>query len=414
MVVNRLRKRLPENDWQITIVDESVNHNYQPGFLFLPFGKYSPDSITKPTAKFIPSGVNKVTGSIDVVDPDANQVRLTDGTVLPYDQLVIATGVSPRPDQTPGMLGPLWRESVFDFYTMEGASALADKLATWDGGRLVVHITEMPIKCPVAPLEFAFLADSYFTDRGMRDRVEMTYVTPLDSAFTKPVASHLLGGMLEDRRIRVEPDFYIESVDNDRRMIVSYDEREIPFDVLVTVPVNMGADFVGRSGLGNEMNCVPVDHGTFLARGHDNIFAVGDAADIPTSKAGSVAHFAIELFTENFLQHIRGEEMTHLFDGHANCFVESGDGKAMLIDFNYEVQPLPGKYPVPGVGPLTLMEETSVNHLGKMAFKWLYWHALLPGRPIPLPARMSMSGKHDVSEGAPGASTKQDERKELV
>ena len=235
-------------------------------------------------------------------------------------------------------------------------------MKAWDGGRLVVHIAEMPIKCPVAPLEFAFLADSFFRQRGMRDRVEMTYVTPLDGAFTKPMASKLLGGMLEERNIGLESDFYVETIDNESKTLVSYDEREIPFDLLVTVPVNMGAEFIGRSGLGNELNCVPVDHGTFQSAAWDNIFALGDAADVPTSKAGSVAHFAIELFAENFVQHINGEEMTHLFDGHANCFVESGDGKAMLIDFNYDTQPLPGQVPAARNRALSLMEETALNH----------------------------------------------------
>jgi sulfide:quinone oxidoreductase len=340
--------------------------------------------------------VTAVLGEIDQIEPAANRVRMTDGTHLEYDQLVVATGVTPRSDQTPGMEGPEWRKSVFDFYTLEGATALADKLRNWDGGKLVIHITEMPIKCPVAPLEFAFLADSFFEQRGVRDRVEMTYVTPLDGAFTKPVASKLLGGMLDERKIHLEPDFYVESIDNENKTLLSYDEREIPFDLLVTVPVNMGASFIQRSGLGNEINCVPVDHGTFLSTAWDNIFAVGDAADIPTSKAGSVAHFAIELFTENFIQHIHGEEMTHIFDGHANCFVESGDGKAMLIDFNYDTQPLPGKYPLRGIGPMSLMEETALNHYGKLMFKWIYWNALLPGRPLPIPALMSMAGKKAV------------------
>jgi sulfide:quinone oxidoreductase len=254
----------------------------------------------------------------------------------------------------------------------------------------------MPIKCPPAPLEFAFLADDFFKERGLRDRVEITYVTPLDGAFTKPVASKLLGGMLEERGITLEPDFLIERVDNETRAIVSYDEREIPFDLLVTVPLNMGADFVARSGLGNELNYVPVDKHTFLSPDWDNVFAIGDAADLPTSKAGSVAHFAVEIFMENFLQHIRGERMTHSFDGHANCFVESGAGRAMLIDFNYDTEPLPGKYPFPGVGPMTLMEERRINHWGKLAFRWLYWNALLPGRRLPVPTAMSMTGKKQV------------------
>lgn len=398
MIANRLRPLLPDDEWTITLVDSDLDHHYQPGYLFIPFGTYSPQEVVKPKKEFIPPGVALTVGEIDRVEPEAGRVLLTDGTALTYDYLVIATGTTPRPDQTPGMDGDEWRKSVFDFFTLEGATALADKLATWEGGRLVVHLTELPIKCPVAPLEFTFLADAFFKSRGMRDRVEITYVTPLDGAFTKPVASKHLGGMLEERKIAIETDFYIESVDNERKRIVSFDEREVPFDLLVTVPLNMGADYIARSGLGNELNFVPVDNATFLSREWDNIFAIGDAADIPTSKAGSVAHFAVEIFTENFLQHIKGLEMTHAFDGHANCFIESGGGKALLIDFNYDIEPLPGKYPLPGIGPFSLLEETEINHFGKLMFKWVYWNALLPGRDLPLPALMSMAGKKEVPE----------------
>ena len=314
--------------------------------------------------------------------------------MLPYDQLVIATGTTPRPDQTPGMLGPEWRRSIFDFYTLEGAEALAEALSRFERGRLVVHVTEMPIKCPVAPLEFTFLAEAWLRERGIRDRVEVVYVTPLDGAFTKPVASAHLGGMLEERKVHVETDFMVERIDTEQKMLVSYDEREIPFDLLVTVPLNMGADFVAASGLGDELNYVRVDKHTQLSKQFDNIFAIGDASDIPASKAGSVAHFSVEIFVGNFLEHIAGLPMTGAFDGHANCFVESGDDKALLIDFNYDTEPLPGKYPFPFVGPMDLLKETRANHLGKLAFRWIYWNVLLPGRPVPLPALMSMAGKH--------------------
>jgi sulfide:quinone oxidoreductase len=395
MVANRMRPLLPGGEWQITVVDQDETHHYQPGYLFIPFGHYRPDEILRSRTRYLASGVDLVIGQIDRVRPEEDVVTLVDGTDVPYDFLVIATGVEPRPDQTPGMTEG-WGKNVFDFYTLAGARALGERLSTWDGGRLVVHITEMPIKCPVAPLEFAFLADSFFEERGMRDRVDITYVTPLDGAFTKPVAAGLLGDMLEERGIRIEPDFYIERVDVDAGAIVSFDERAVPFDLLVTVPLNMGATYVERSGMGNELNCVPVDKHTFLSPHWDNVFAIGDAADLPISKAGSVAHFAVEVFVDNFLEHIKGEPMTHSFDGHANCFVESGAGKAMLIDFNYDVEPLPGRYPVPGIGPLTLLGESRVNHWSKLAFRWLYWNALLPGRDLPVPTAMSMRGKKRV------------------
>ncbi len=412
MVANKLSKRLDPQEWSITVVDRDDQHHYQPGYLFVPFGELSADQVVRSRHAQLADEVEFLTGTIDRVDAGASEVLLEDGRKLGYDQLVIATGTTPRPDQTEGMLGPEWRKSIFDFYTLEGAQALANALLRFDHGRLVVHITEMPIKCPVAPLEFTFLVEGFLRERGLRDRVEMVYVTPLDGAFTKPIASAYLGQMLEERKVHVEPDFMIERVDQDRKALVSFDEREVPFDLLVTIPLNMGADFVARSGLGDELNYVPVDRGTLLSKAHDNIFAIGDASDIPASKAGSVAHFSVDIFVENFLQHIGGRAMTGAFDGHANCFVESGDGKALLIDFNYDTEPLPGKYPLPVVGPMDLLKPTRANHLGKLAFRWIYWNVLLPGRPVPLPALMSMVGKVPQEEAlkhAPIHGGKQEE-----
>jgi sulfide:quinone oxidoreductase len=394
MVANKLRHKLSKHEWEIVVVDRDDAHVYQPGLLLLPFGVYTPDELVKPRHRFLPHDVELVLAGVDRVDAEHNTVVLDDGREWAYDQLVVATGTSPRPDQTPGLLGPEWGRSIFDFYTLEGATSLGQKLATWSGGRLVVHIVEMPIKCPVAPLEFTFLADAFFHELGMRDSVDITYVTPLDGAFTKPVAAHRLGGMLEERQVRLEGDFVVDRVDDERHVLVSMDEREIPFDLLVTVPLNMGADFVARSGLGDDLNYIAVDKHTNLSVKYDNLWALGDAADLPTSKAGSVAHFSVELFVDNFLAHIDGRPMTHEFDGHANCFVESGHDKGLLIDFNYDTEPLPGHYPLPGVGPFTLLDETRANHLGKLGFRWAYWHLLLPGRRMPVPTLMSMSGKH--------------------
>ncbi len=399
MIANKLRRRLDRADWHIAIVDADDAHLYQPGYVFMPFGRYTPAQLTRSRRSCLPDGVEFVVGEIDWVDADTDTVTLEDGRTLGYDYLVIATGVTPRPDETPGMLGPEWRRSIFDFYTIDGAEALAAAMKDFPGGRLVVHITDMPIKCPVAPLEFAFLADAYFRRQGRRDQVELTFVTPLSGAFTKPIASARLGTMLGERKIELETDFLVERIDAEQKQLISYDGREIDFDLLVTVPLNMGADFIKRSGLGDELNLVPVDKHTMLSTKHANIFAVGDASDIPTSKAGSVAHFAVDVFVGNFRQHVDGRPMTGSFDGHANCFIESGDGKGLLIDFNYDTEPLPGRYPFAGAGPFRLLAESRLNHLGKLAFRWIYWHLLLPGRPIPLPAHMSMAGKHRETEG---------------
>jgi sulfide:quinone oxidoreductase len=404
MVSNKLRSELAADEWSITVVDRDDEHVYQPGLLLLPFGVYRPDELVKPRDRFLPAGVELLLGEIDRVDADARTVALVDGRRLEYDFLIIATGTSPRPDQTPGMAEGIAAGNVHEFYTLPGATRLRRALEEFDHGRLVVHVTEMPIKCPVAPLEFTFLADAYFAERGMRDRVEITYVTPLEGAFTKPIASRHLGGMLDERKVHLEPDFVVESIDPDARKLVSMDEREVEYDLLVTIPLNMGADFLARSGLGDDLNYVPVDKHTLLSKAHDTIFVLGDATDIPASKAGSVAHFEVELFVDNFLAHIAGKPMTRSFDGHANCFIESGHGKALLIDFNYDTEPLPGKYPLPVVGPFSLLAESRVNHLGKLGFRWIYWNILLRGRAMPVPALMSMAGK-DTGASSAGPSS---------
>lgn len=393
MTANKLYRLLDSLEWEITLVDQDARHYYQPGFLFIPFGTYTEKDVIKPKRTFIPDGVTLIMADITAIDPENNQVHLTDNLVLAYDFLVIATGTHPRPEETPGMAEEGWQKSIYDFYTLEGATALAQHLHDWEGGRLVLNIVDMPIKCPVAPLEFIFLADSYFRQKGMRDRVDLTLVTPLSGAFTKPKAAALLNGMLAEKQINVVPDFYLEQVEPASKRLISYDEEEVEYDLLVTVPLNMGADIVADAGLGDDLNHVKVDKHNFLSTQYDNIFALGDAANLPTSKAGSVAHFAVEIFTENFENYVAQKALPCAFDGHANCYVETGFGKGMLIDFNYDVEPLPGKYPLPGLGPFSLLQESRLNHWGKMSFRWIYWNMLLKGKPLPVPTNMSMAGK---------------------
>jgi sulfide:quinone oxidoreductase len=393
MVVNRLRHRLDPADWEITIVDREPSHHYQPGYLFIPFGIYRASEVQKPKRDFIPPGVNVVMAPVEAIDPAQQRVTLAGGRHLPYDYLVIATGTHPTPSQTPGLESPALGDSIHQYYSLEGAVALYQRLKTWDGGRLVINIMETPFKCPVAPLEFTFLADWWFHERGIRDRVELIFATPLGEVFTKPIAARHLAYLLEEKKVTVQTDFYVERVDSDRNTLVAYDGRELAYDLLVTVPVNMGAEVIGASGLGDELRHVPVDKGTFLSPQYPNIFAIGDAAALPTSKAGAVAHFSVEVFAENFPRYVDGLEMLERFDGHANCFIESGFGKGLLIDFNYDTEPLPGKFPLPGIGPFSLLEETVTNHWGKMLFRWVYWNLLLRGREVPIPVEMSMYGK---------------------
>jgi sulfide:quinone oxidoreductase len=395
IMASTLRNKLPKGEWTITLVDRAPDHYYQPGYLFMPFGIYKDNDVRRPMTRTVPRGIDYREADVDRVDAAANRVFLPDGTEIPYDVLIIATGVHPAPEQVEGMVNGDWRKNVHEFYTFEGAKALTERLKSWQGGRLVVHICEMPIKCPVAPLEFTFLADAWLQEKGLREKTEIVYVTPMSGAFTKPVASGILTRLLDEKRISVVHDFAIARVDAEKKSIVSWDEKEVPYDLLVTVPPNMGAEMIDRSGLGDELNYVPTDKHTLQCKAHANIFVIGDATDCPTSKAGSVAHFESEVLTENILHFIAGQPLRSRFDGHANCFIESGHGKAFLLDFNYDQEPVTGTFPLPALGPMRLLAESRLNHLGKMAFRWVYWNILLPGWPIPLVGhKMSLRGKN--------------------
>jgi sulfide:quinone oxidoreductase len=395
MMANHLNHELDKNEWEIDIIDERTEHYYQPGFLFLPFDIYEPQDIVKSIREFIPKRVRLLTDKIELIDAKNNLVKMGSGDQLHYNILIIATGTDIAPEEITGMAGKEWHKSVFDFYTFRGALALRNKLRDWQGGKLVVHITEMPIKCPVAPLEFSFLADSYFKHKHMRDKVEITYVTPLSGAFTKPKASEALGHLLVEKDIHIESDFAIAEVDNENKKIIDYSGREIPFDLLVTVPTNKGDELIERSGLGDELNYVPTNKATLQSKAYPNIFVIGDASNIPISKAGSVAHFEGEILTENITRFIKGEPLKEEFDGHCNCFIETGNGKALLIDFNYTHEPVDGTFPFPGIGPLRLLKESRMNHMGKLAFRWIYWNMLLKGTHIPfVSATMNEAGKH--------------------
>lgn len=382
MMANHLRRRLPRAEWRMRLVDRSENHLYQPGLLFLPFGNYTESQIVRKTRDFLPSGVEFIHAEIDEIRPRDHAVTLANGNTLSYDVLIVATGCRTAPEETEGMLGPKWRDNIHDFYTLDGARALREKLANFPGGRVIVHVNEMPVKCPVAPLEFTFLADTFFKRKGIRERVSLTYVTPLSGAFTKPKASRKLGHLLGDKRIELVTDFVAERVDQENDKLVCFDGREVPYDLLVTTPTNMGDEAVRRSGLGDDLDFIATHKRTLQSLEYPDVFVLGDATNLPASKAGSVAHFESETLADNVLRYIHGEPLKEEFDGHSNCFIESGDGKALLIDFNYEHEPHEGGFPF-FFGPMRLLEESRLNHLGKLAFRHVYWNVLLKARPLP-------------------------------
>ena len=381
LAANRLRHELGDAA-AITVVDRDNNHIYQPGLLLVPFGLARPDKIVRPRARQLAPGIGYQQSAVDHVDIERREVHLEAGTVLPYDVLIVATGAALLPGETDGLTEAMAQGRAFSFYEPAGAAALRDALARFDGGRIVVNVVDMPIKCPVAPLEFAFLADWYFHRRGIRDRVDLTYVTPLDGAFTKAIASRELSGLLGRKGVRLVTEFNTGEVDAAGGRLISFDGREAGFDLAVVVPAHGGQAYIGRSpGLGDALGFVPCDERTLQAKASPDIFVIGDAADIRASKAGSVAHFEGEVLVRNVRSFLAAQPLSARFDGHTNCFIETGFGKALLIDYNYETEPATGRFPGP-VG-LPLLKESRLNHLGKLGFQQFYWHLLLPGRSVP-------------------------------
>lgn len=397
LLSNLMSHKLDMKEWEITVVDKSAEHHYQPGYLFLPFKIYGYNGktdIVKPIREPLPSSVKFVQATANLIDHANKKVETTAGT-LAYDWLVLAMGCTVAPGEVDGLTDAM-RKNAGTFYNLEGALALQPKLENFKEGTLVMHITDMPIKCPVAPIEFSFLADYFFQLKGVRKDIEISLVTPLTGAFTKPVATKVLSNMMDEKRIKLVPNFNIDAVDGDKRILTSFGGETVNYDLLVTIPPNVGPEVIENSGLGNGLGFAVTDNHTLKSKKADCVYVVGDNSNVPTSKAGSVAHFEAEIIAENLLREIKGQEPHPDFDGHSNCFIESGFHKAFLIDFNYDVEPVHGNYPWPGVGPMKLLENSHLNHYGKMAFKWVYWHLLLtghlPGDPL-VPIQMSLKGK---------------------
>ena len=391
MVATKLREKLEESEWKITVIDRDWQHHYQPGWLFIPFGIYTQADCVKPKLDFVLKGIEFVLDEVTNIDPVKKRIKTKKGH-YDYDWLVVATGCRIMPGEVEGMMEG-WRGDIQDYYTPDGAVALHKKWKYFKKGRIVLNIAEMPIKCPVAPLEFIFMADWYFTVNGVRNDIELELVTPLSGAFTKPMASAALTKLCEEKNIKITPNFDLAEVNAASKIITSAKGDEVNYDLLVAIPPNFGAQVIIDSEIGDPMGYIDTDNGTLKAKKYENMYVVGDATNVPTSKAGAVAHYESDIIVMNLIREIEGQEPLPEFDGHATCFIVTGYEKASLIDFNYKVEPLPGKYPFPGLGPFSLLGESYVNYWGKMMFKWVYFNMMLKGKELPLEPQMFMAGK---------------------
>ncbi|MGA7563940.1 MAG: FAD/NAD(P)-binding oxidoreductase [Desulfobaccales bacterium] len=391
MVATKLREKLEESEWKITVIDRDWQHHYQPGWLFIPFGIYTQEECVKPKLDFVLKGIDFVLDEVTNIDPVKKRIKTKKGH-YDYDWLVVATGCRIMPGEVEGMMEG-WRGDIQDYYTPDGAVALHKKWKYFKKGKIVLNIAEMPIKCPVAPLEFIFMTDWYFTVNGVRNDIELELVTPLSGAFTKPMASAALTKLCEEKNIKITPNFDLAEVNAAAKIITSAKGDEVNYDLLVAIPPNFGAQVIIDSEIGDPMGYIDTDNGTLKAKKYENMYVVGDATNVPTSKAGAVAHYESDIIVMNLIREIEGQEPLPEFDGHSTCFIVTGYEKASLIDFNYKVEPLPGKYPFPGLGPFSLLGESYVNYWGKMMFKWVYFNMMLKGKELPLEPQMFMAGK---------------------
>ena len=390
IISNNLRRHLPK-DWEITVIDRDDRHIYQPGMLFVPFGIQKASTLVRSRKKYILPDVNFVIDEITHIDPEKREVK-TKSHKFSYDFLIISTGCKIVLEENDG-LTDAWGKNAFSFYTIEAAEMLRKKLKEFEGGKLVMNIAELPFKCPVAPIEFVFLADWYFKKRGIRNKTEIEFVTPLPGAFTKPKASTVFIESAKSKNIKITTSYELNAVNGKEKYIESVKGDKVSFDTLVIVPSTIGDAVISNSGLDDGIGYVPTHHNTLKTLKHDRIYVIGDATNVPTSKAGSVAHYEADVVVFNIMSEIHGVKPEEIYDGHSTCFIVYSKGTSSLIDFNYKIEPLHGKFPAPKFGPFTLLKETKMNWYGKLGFEGLYWNVLLAGRHLGAPPTLVMAGK---------------------
>ena len=365
LLARKLKRRIDAGEVAVTLVDEGGEHVYQPGFMYIAMGGERAEKLHRPERSLLDRRIQLVIARATRIDPDTRRVELESGDPLGYDYLLIATGSRIVPEEIPH-----FADEAHHFYGADAAARLRAALDAFDGGRIVVGIAGMPYKCPPAPLEVTFLVDSELRDRGLRDRSEIHYCSPIGRAFTIESVSDMATPILEEKGIELHTFFNVETIDPERRVVESLEGEELAYDLLILVPPHRGAQLVVDSGLAPPAGWLPTDHHTLEVKGQDRMFAIGDATDLPLSKAGSTAHFEAPIVVERIVAAVEGREPDAVagnYTGKVMCFFEVGDGKGTLLQFDYDHPPRPPK-------------PNRLWHLGKVVFNKTYWHTVPKGR----------------------------------
>ena len=358
MVANHLarsmRKEISQGEVTVTQVTDNADHVYQPSFLFVSINHARVEDYTRPQKSLLAAGVNLVVDGATKINADTNTITLANGGSLPYDMLVIATGAYPNFDSLPGLA-----EAADNFYTAEGANKLRDKLINFTGGKIVITI-DVPHKCPVAPLELIFMLDEMYRDKGIRDKVDLLYTYPIGRLHSLQPVADWAEPEFEARGINSEIFCNVESVDPKKKIVSTLEGSEIPYDILISIPAHRGAQVIADSGLGDEGGFIPTDRHSLKAEGYNNIYVLGDATNLPISKAGSTAHYEADVVAENIVSELRGIMPSHHYDGKVFCFVEAGLNSATYVSFSYAKPPAP-------------TPPSEMIHWFKLAFNEMYW-----------------------------------------
>ena len=367
IVANLLARKVGRRpDVEITVVDQTGQHVYQPGFMYITFGHERAAQLVRPERSLLDDRVKVVIGEVARVHEGQRTVELSDGRMLGYEYLVLATGSRIVPEEI-----PYFAEEAHHFYTAEAAERLRAALDAFDGGKIVIGIAGLPYKCPPAPLEVSFLIESELRQRGMREKSEVHFCSPIGRAFTIETVSDMATPILEEKGIELHTFFNVEAIDPERKVVQSLEGEELPYDLLILVPPHRGAQFLVDSGLAKPPGgWLPTDRATLQVGGRPNVYALGDATDLPLSKAGSTAHFEAPVVAERIAAAVQGREpkaKEATYTGRVMCFFEIGDGKGTLLRFDYDHPPKPPK-------------PNRLWHLGTIVFNKTYWHTVPRGR----------------------------------
>jgi len=349
----QLREELSSGSVAITMIGATDKHMYQPGLLYVPFGKMREDDLFRDQRKVLDRRVPYIVDPAKNIDIEKKAVTTESGKTFSYDYLVVATGSRIRPDNIPGMVeGGHW------FYDLDGARKMRDALAAFEGGKIVVNVNA-PHKCPVAPLEITFMLRDYLAAKGLLEKSEITYTYPVGRLHALEPVAHWTGPEFEKYGIKSETFFNTKEVDPKAKTITSEEGVTLPYDLLVTIPPHSGQQVITDSKLGAG-GWVPTVKNTLLKEGSDNVFIVGDTTNIPISKAGSTAHFEADTIVDNLSSLLKEERWARDYDGKVFCFVETGMSTGTYVWFNYTTPPNPGP-------------PSQMIHWFKLAYNRLYW-----------------------------------------